>query len=71
MFWLFCAWEITLFERQRVCDFPRMRLTDRLSHRTAERRSRCPVPYLIQLRDIKKMYAEIKQHPTNLVKYKQ
>ena len=52
MFWLFCAWEITLFERQQVCDFQRMRLTDRLSHRTAERRSRCPVPYLIQLREI-------------------
>ena len=44
--------KITLSERQRVCDFPRMRLTDRLSHRTAERRSRCPVPYLIQLREI-------------------
>ena len=52
MFCLCCVWEITLFERQRVCDFLRMRLTDRLSHRTAERRSRCPVPYLIQLREI-------------------
>jgi hypothetical protein len=30
-----------------------MRLTDRLSHRTAERRSRCLMPYLIQLREIK------------------
>ena len=40
MFWLYYAWEITLFERQRVCDFLRMYLTDRLSHRTTERRSR-------------------------------
>ena len=71
MFWLCYAWKITLFERQQVCDFLRMYLTDRLSHRTTERRSRCRMPYLIQLRDIKKMYAEIKQHPTNLVKYKQ
>ena len=53
MFWLCCAWEITLFERQRVCDFLCMYLTDRLSHRTAERRSRCRMPYLIQLREIK------------------
>ena len=40
MFWLCYAWKITLFERQRVCDFLRMYLTDRLSHRTTERRSR-------------------------------
>lgn len=45
--------KITLFERQRVCDFLRMYLTDRLSHRTIERRSRCHMPYLIQLREIK------------------
>ena len=53
MFWLCYAWKITLFERQRVCDFLRMYLTDRLSHRTTERRSRCRIPYLIQLREIK------------------
>ena len=29
-----------MFERQRVRGFPRMQLTDRLSHRTTERRSR-------------------------------
>ena len=51
MFWLCYAWKITLFERQRVCDFLRMYLTDRLSHRTTERRSRCRMPYLIQLRE--------------------
>ena len=45
--------KITLFERQRVCDFLRMYLTDRLSHRTTERRSRCHMPYLIPLREIK------------------
>ena len=44
--------KITLFERQRVCDFLRMHLTDRLSHRTTERRSRCHTPYFIQLRKI-------------------
>ena len=53
MFWLCYAWKITLFERQRVCDFLCMYLTDRLSHRTTERRSRCHIPYLIQLREIK------------------
>ena len=53
MFWLCYAWKITLFERQRVCDFLCMYLTDRLSHRTTERRSRCRIPYLIQLREIK------------------
>ena len=53
MFWLCYAWKITLFERQRVCDFLRMYLTDRLSHRTIERRSRCRTSYLIQLREIK------------------
>ena len=53
MFWLCYAWKITLFELQRVCDFLRMYLTDRLSHRTIERRSRCRIPYLIQLREIK------------------
>ena len=53
MFWLCYAWEITLFERQRVCDFLCMYLTDRLSHRTTERRSRCHMPYLIPLREIK------------------
>ena len=53
MFWLCYAWKITLFERQRVCDFLRMYLTDRLSHRTTERRSRCRTSYLIQLHEIK------------------
>ena len=53
MFWLCYAWKITLFERQRVCDFLRMYLTDRLSHRTTERRSRCHMPYLVPLREIK------------------
>ena len=53
MFWLCYAWKITLFERQRVCDFLRMYLTDRLSHRTTERRSRCHMPYLAPLREIK------------------
>ena len=53
MFWLYYAWGITLFERQRVCDFLRMYLTDRLSHRTTERRSRCRTSYLIPLREIK------------------
>ena len=60
MFWLCCAWEITLFERQRVCDFLRMHLTDRLSHRTAERRSRCRMPYLIQLQNAYKRTEEEK-----------
>lgn len=45
--------KITLFERQRVCDFLHMYLTDRLSHRTTERRSRCRTSYLIPLREIK------------------
>ena len=45
--------KITLFERQRVCDFQRMRLTDRLSHRTTERQSRWHMPYLVPLREIK------------------
>lgn len=45
--------KITLFERQRVCDFLRMYLTDRLSHRTTERRSRCHMPYRVPLREIK------------------
>lgn len=45
--------KITLFERQRVCDFLRMYLTDRLSHRTTERQSRWHMPYLVPLREIK------------------
>ena len=53
MFWLCYAWEITLFERQRVCDFLHMYLTDRLSHRTTERQSRWHMPYLVPLREIK------------------
>ena len=45
--------KITLFERQRVCDFLHMYLTDRLSHRTTERQSRWHMPYLVPLREIK------------------
>ena len=59
MFWLCYAWKITLFERQRVCDFLRMYLTDRLSHRTTERRSRCRIPYLIQLRETFHEYSNL------------